>query len=94
MAANLLKSKKAVKLSIVVVRVFISLKEFVLQHKALAQQLKELRDELYNRIGKHDTQLRAVYNAIEILLNDRTKKKNWEERHRVGFKQIDNKKRG
>jgi hypothetical protein len=94
MAANLLKSKKAIKLSIVVVRVFISLKEFVLQHKDLAEQLKELRDELYNRIGKYDTQLKAVYKAIEILLNERAKKKNWDGRRRIGFKHIDNKKRG
>jgi hypothetical protein len=80
-----LKSRKAVKLSIVVVRAFISLKEFVLKHKDLTQQLKELRDDLYSHIGKHDTQLKSVYKAIEVLLNERKKKKNWDERRRIGF---------
>ena len=45
MVANVLKSKKAVKMSIAVVRVFIALKEFVLQHKDLSVQLKELRQD-------------------------------------------------
>ena len=86
MLANVLKSKKAIKMSIAVVRAFISLKQLALQHKDLGQRLEELRSELHERIGEHDTQLAAIYDAIENLLDDKAEKKNWNERERIGFK--------
>jgi phage regulator Rha-like protein len=86
MAANVLKSKKAIKMSIAVVRAFISLKQMALQHKDLAERLEELRKELHERIGEHDTQLAAIYDAIENLLDEKTEKKNWEERNRIGYR--------
>ena len=54
MLANVLK-KKAIKMGIAVVRAFISLKQMALQHKDLAERLEELRKELHERIGEHDT---------------------------------------
>jgi len=86
MLANVLKSKKAIKMSIAVVRAFISLKQMALQHKDLAERLEELRKELHERIGEHDSQLAAIYDAIENLLDDKTEKRNWEERERIGYR--------
>ena len=86
MLANVLKSKKAIKMSIAVVRAFISLKQMVMQHKDLAERLEKLRKELHERIGEHDTQLAAIYDAIENLLDDRTERKSWEERERIGYR--------
>jgi phage regulator Rha-like protein len=86
MLANVLKSKRAIKMSIAVVRAFISLKQLALQHKDLSERLEELRKELHERIGEHDTQLAAIYDAIENLLDQKTEKKNWEERNRIGFR--------
>jgi phage regulator Rha-like protein len=86
MLANLLKSTKAIKMSIAVVRAFIALKQIALQHKDLAKRLEELRRELHERIGEHDTQLAAIYDAIENLLDDKVQQKNWKERERIGFK--------
>ena len=86
MLANVLKSKKAIKMSIAVVRAFISLKQMALQHKDLAERLEELRKELHERIGEHDTQLAAIYDAIENLLDEKTEKKTWEERERIGYR--------
>jgi len=86
MLANVLKSKKAIKMSIAVVRAFISLKQMALQHKDLAERLEELRKELHERIGEHDTQLAAIYDAIENLLDDKAEKKNWDERNRIGYR--------
>jgi len=86
MLANVLKSKKAIKMSIAVVRAFISLKQMALQHKDLAERLEEIRKELHERIGEHDTQLAAIYDAIENLLDEKTEKKNWEERNRIGYR--------
>ena len=86
MLANVLKSRRAIKMSIAVVRAFISLKQMALQHKDLAERLEELRKELDERIGEHDTQLAAIYDAIENLLDEKTEKKNWEERNRIGYR--------
>jgi phage regulator Rha-like protein len=86
MLASVLKSKRAVKMNIAIVRAFISLKQFALQHKDLATQLEELRKELNERIGGHDGQLAAIYDAIENLLDEKTGQRNWQERERIGFK--------
>ena len=91
MAATVLKSKKAVRMSIAVVRAFIELKKFILHHKDLATQLKELRKELHDRLGEHDVQLTAIYDAIEDLLDEKVEKKKWHERHRIGFRTKDQK---
>ena len=86
MLANVLKSRRAIKMSIAVVRAFISLKQLAIHHKDLAERLEELRKELHEKIGEHDTQLAAIYDAIENLLDEKTEKKNWEERDRIGYR--------
>ena len=73
-------------MSIAIVRAFISLKQLVTQHKDLAERLEELRKELHERIGEHDTQLAAIYGAIENMLDEKEEQKNWKERERIGFK--------
>ena len=86
MVANVLKSKKAIKMSLAVVRAFVALRKFVLQNKDFNIQLEELRKELRERIGEHDVQLSAIYDAIENLLDNAVFQKNWENRERIGFK--------
>jgi hypothetical protein len=87
MLAGVLKSEKAVKMSIAIVRAFVALKELVLQHKDISLQLEQLRWELNGRINEHDVQLSAIYDAIENLLDKQAVQQNWEERNRIGFKQ-------
>jgi phage regulator Rha-like protein len=86
MLASILNSDRAIKMNIAIVRAFISLKQVVLRHKDLAERLEELRKELHERIAEHDTQLAAIYDAIENLLDEKTEKKNWEERERIGYR--------
>jgi phage regulator Rha-like protein len=86
MAASILKSPKARKMNIAIVRAFIALKRFVINQKNFTAQLEELRKELQERIGEHDVQLAAIYDAIENLLDEKSERKNWEERERIGFK--------
>ncbi|MBA2248581.1 MAG: ORF6N domain-containing protein [Chitinophagaceae bacterium] len=86
MLASVLKSPMARKMNIAIVRAFIALKKFALQHTEVLQQLIELRD----RLGSHDVQLNQIYDAIENLLDEKTAKttetKKWQERDRIGFK--------
>jgi len=82
MLASVLKSPKAVKMSIEVVRAFISLKQFAIEQNDITVQLQELRD----RLGEHDVQLNHIYNAIENLLDEKAEQRQWEDRERIGFK--------
>ncbi|MBA2561435.1 MAG: ORF6N domain-containing protein [Chitinophagaceae bacterium] len=86
MLASVLKSERAVKMSIAVVRAFIELKKAALEYSYLADQIQTLRMHL----GNHDVQLNTIYEAIENLLDDKTDKKveqeMWANRKRIGFK--------
>ena len=86
MLASILKSPKARKMNIAIVRAFIALKKFVSKNDAVLELVKELKE----RIDEHDVQLSSIYDAIEGLLdekeNENNKKIGWEERERIGFK--------
>ena len=86
MLASVLKSERAIKMSIAVVRAFIELKKSALQYSGVIEQIKLLREYL----GEHDVQLNGIYEAIENLLDDKIDKELkqgiWIKRRRVGFK--------
>ena len=82
MLASVLKSTKARKMNIAIVRAFIALKKFALEHTDILEHIKDLRD----RVGGHDAQLNQIYTAIENLLDEKAEQKRWEDRERIGFK--------
>ena len=86
MLSSILRSPKAIKMNIAIVRAFIALRQIALHHKDLAEKLEQLKSEMLDRIGGHDVQLNAIYKAIENLLNKAALKETWEERERIGFK--------
>ena len=61
MAANVLNSRRAVELSVEVVRAFARLREMVASHRALAKRLDELE-------SRYDHQFKAVFDAIRGLM--------------------------
>jgi len=86
MLASVLNSERAIEMNIAIVRAFIALRQIALYHKDLAEKLDQLKNEVYIRLGDHDTQLNSIYEAIENLLDDKEVKKSWEERNRIGYK--------
>jgi hypothetical protein len=86
MLASILKSERAVKMSIAVVRAFIELKNSALRYDGIIEQIQLLRQHL----GEHDVQLNAIYTALENLMDDKVdkelKEKEWINRKRIGFK--------
>lgn len=86
MLASVLKSERAVKMGIAVVRAFIELKKLVVDYSEITKQLAILND----RIGEHDVQLGAIYDALENLMDTKAeeiaKRVSWDERERIGFK--------
>jgi len=64
MAASVLNSPRAVKVSVYVVRAFVKLREVVSTHKELARKLAELE----RRLDTHDDQIEALLEAIRELM--------------------------
>jgi hypothetical protein len=65
MLASVLKSPKAVKMNVAIVRAFIALKEFAAEYRELARQIHELK----KKTGDQDARLKEIYTVIESLLN-------------------------
>lgn len=64
MLASILKSERAVKISIHIIDAFIRLREFITTHKELTHKLKELEQ----KIGKHDKEIKAIVEVIHQLI--------------------------
>ena len=64
MAANLLHSPQAMKVSVFAVRAFVKLREMLSTHRELAVKLDELERKLQN----HDHQIVALIDAIRQLM--------------------------
>jgi hypothetical protein len=82
MLSSVLKSERAVKMNIAIVRAFVALRKFAIQYDDLLEQLRELKD----RVGNHDAQLNQIYDAIENLLDEKVEEKKWKQKERIGFK--------
>ncbi len=79
MAASVLNSKRAVEVSLFVVRAFVKLRRVLSEHHTLARRL----DELERKLADHDTQILAVVQAIQALLGPAPVPK----RRRIGFQE-------
>ncbi len=64
MLSAVLKSAKAVKINICIIKTFIKLREFLSTHKELAHQLKELE----RIVGRHDYEIKSIFEAIRQLM--------------------------
>lgn len=71
MAANVLKSKQAVRMSVFVVRAFVRLREVAVAHHELAAKLKELEQ----KVGRHDADIQAIIKALRQLMQPPEKPK-------------------
>lgn len=61
MAANVLRSPKAVEMSILVVRAFVKLREMLASHKDLEKKLNDLEN-------KYDKKFQVIFDAIRQLM--------------------------
>jgi hypothetical protein len=64
MAASVLKSEQAVKISVHVVRAFVKLRELLSTHRQLAQKLEALE----RRLDGHDEHIQVLLSAIRELM--------------------------
>ena len=64
MLGNVLKSDRAIEVSLMVVRTFVQLRELVAGNKELAQKLNQLE----RKVGAHDKAIAEIINAIRQLM--------------------------
>jgi phage regulator Rha-like protein len=69
MAANVLNSSQAVKMSVFVVRAFVKMREILLANRALAAKLAQLERALTGRLDVHERAIVHVLEQIMQLLN-------------------------
>jgi two-component sensor histidine kinase len=76
MAANVLRSRRAIEVSVFVVRAFIRLRDTLMAHKELAKKLEELERKTAALASKHDAlasdtraQFREVIEALRRLMS-------------------------
>ena len=74
MLSSVLRSKRAIRVNIAIVRTFVRLRRFLATHKELSARLDEL--EL-----RTDAQFKAVFDALRKLIEPR----NEPDRPRIGF---------
>jgi phage regulator Rha-like protein len=86
MLASVLKSDKARKMNIAIVRAFIAMRKMTIQYGEIIEQIEALRD----KIGNHDAQLNQIYDAIENMLDEKADQQKKQHRTPIGFK-INNK---
>jgi hypothetical protein len=77
MLSSVLQSKRAVQVNIVIMRAFVKLRELLATHKDLARKLEDLE----RKYQTHDTQIKAVFDAIRRLLAPPKRPK-----QRIGFR--------
>ncbi|MDP2653109.1 MAG: ORF6N domain-containing protein [Candidatus Omnitrophota bacterium] len=64
MLSSVLNSERAVQVNIAIMRAFVKLREVLSTHKELAAQFKELE----RKVGVHNEQIAAIFEAIRQLM--------------------------
>jgi phage regulator Rha-like protein len=68
MAANVLRSPRAIQMSVFVVRAFVKMRETLAQNKELAAKLAELERTLTARIDNHENAIGQILDEIKKLM--------------------------
>ena len=76
MLSSVLRSKRAIQVNIAIMRAFVRLRQFLATHKELAEKLIDLE----RKVGTHDEQIQAIFEAIREIMAPPEKK-----RRKIGF---------
>ncbi len=69
MTANILKSPRAIQMSVFMVRAFVKMREVLTAQKDLAKKLADLEKKLTDRLDVHESAIIEVLSQIKYLLN-------------------------
>ncbi len=80
MLSSVLRSKRAVAVNIAIMRAFVELRRAAVSDTAITRRLEELERETNAKLGQHDKQLDAIFQALRQLISPPTRRK-----RRIGF---------
>ena len=83
MAANILHSKRAIQMSVFVVRAFIRMRQMLIEQRGFARKLAELEEELTARLDIHETAINEILGQIKRLLSSPPEPQ--QPKRRIGF---------
>ena len=79
MLSSVLRSKKAIQVNISIMRVFVTVKQMLLQNTDLSKKLEELE-------AKYNKQFSDVYEALNYLMDIKKVEEKVKQRKQIGFK--------
>ena len=77
--ANVIKSERATQMSIKIIEVFVSLRDFVSDNLNLKLEVEMIKKKLIN----HDKNIELVFSYLDEMMEKQDKK---EERNKIGYK--------
>jgi hypothetical protein len=69
MAANILRSERAIQMSVFVVRAFVRMRQMLVEQQGLARKLAELEKELTARLDVHEAAINEMLRQVRRLLS-------------------------
>jgi hypothetical protein len=85
MLSSVLRSKRAVAVNIAIMRAFVELRRAAASYTAIERRLEDLERETQARLGRHDRQLDAIFQALRQLISPPPRPK-----RQIGFAPPDN----
>ncbi len=72
MLSSVLNNERAIQVNIQIMRIFVKMKQFALEHKELSKQVQELRHYFIQYAKDNNSEIDKINQAIDLLM-DRTK---------------------
>jgi hypothetical protein len=85
MAANILRSERAIQMSVFVVRAFIRMRQMIIEQQGLTSKLAELERKLTARLDVHEAAITQVLRQIMRLLGPAPEPEPEPPKKRIGF---------
>jgi hypothetical protein len=85
MAANILRSERAIQMSVFVVRAFIKMRTMLVSQKDLARKLADLDKKLTERLDLHERAIGDIIQQIMLLLSPPLSVEPEPPKKRIGF---------
>lgn len=80
MAANLLKSNRAIIISVEIVRAFIRMRQVLASHKEITKELSDLKNFILKHSNSNNREFKRIWNTIDKLASPKNK-----EQRQIGF---------
>ena len=83
MLANVLKSERAMQMSIRIIEVFVKIREMLLTHKDILLKLEKIEQKL----SGHDEKILLIFEYLKQFEKSKQEEVDFKNRPRIGFKQ-------